>query len=189
MSFNSTHLQDNWSILCSSCWFSIYRLLHWITNPTFLCFAYVGWKTSSKLENVVYFTVCHRKRCALFFILNSRSHNIDSCRKMAAHEQKISFNSAPNCCDIHYVCNFNNSCCSWSHLQFCLSPWRPQGTILSLPFVVCNLRSCHGLRLFQSVSYHTAPSKPSADKSKHHQHGKIQEVYIYNFVYPRNFYP
>ena len=56
-------------------------------------------------------------------------------------------------------------------------------------FVVCNLRSCHGLRLFQSVSYHTAPSKPSADKSKHHQHGKIQEVYIYNFVYLRNFYP
>lgn len=30
------------SILCSSCWFCIYRLLQWVTKPTILCCVQTG---------------------------------------------------------------------------------------------------------------------------------------------------
>ena len=46
------------SILCSSCWFGLHWLLHWVTNSTILCFEQT-WGNDRKGRPVLYWTALH----------------------------------------------------------------------------------------------------------------------------------
>ena len=95
------------SILCSSCWIGLHRLFHWPTLSASFCCVQIG-GISGKQKVVLYCWCCNRKRCALFSVLNRRSHNNDSCRKMASYEPKISSYSASSRYSLYHLCSIIN---------------------------------------------------------------------------------
>ena len=96
------------SIVCSSCWFGLHRLLHyWVTNSTLLCFVQNG-GNDRKRKPVLYCCNSRRKRFRVFLFPDSRRHGNNSCRNMAAYESKISSYSASNRHSLYDVCNFAN---------------------------------------------------------------------------------
>ena len=77
------------SILCSSCWFGLHRLLHWLSKSTLLCCVQIGC-LNGKHKDSLHCWNNHGERRTLFVFFNSHRYSINSCRKIAAYEQKIS---------------------------------------------------------------------------------------------------
>ena len=107
------------SILCSSCWFVLHRLLQWIAKSTILCFVQIS--GISREENTdLLFRCCHTSRWILFFLPNSHRHDNNSCRKMAAHESKNSSYSASSRNTLYHVCSSPNCARCCAHVRLVL---------------------------------------------------------------------
>ncbi len=101
--------------LCSSCWFGLHRLLHWVTKSTILCGVPtdgISWEQKDVLHCWCY----HRKCCILPFHPNRSGHDNNSCRKMAAYEPKNSSYGASSRCYLYHVCSFANCVLRMSHV-------------------------------------------------------------------------